>query len=137
MREAPSLRWFIICVFFLSSTLNYLDRLSLAALAPLIKSEFHLSYADYGLIVSSFSFIYAATAPFAGLLIDRIGLNAGISVALGLWSLATISMGFTRGLAGLIACQAWLGMAQAGGIPAAGKAIYQFLLPKERALGSG
>lgn len=138
MKQAPSsLRWLVVCVFFLSSTLNYLDRLLLPALAPLIKSEFHLSYADYGLIVSSFSFVYAATAPFAGLLIDRIGLNAGISVAVALWSAATISMGFTSGLAGMIACQAWLGIAQAGGIPAAGKAIYQYLLPKERALGQG
>lgn len=137
MQAAPWLRWFVVCVFFLSSSLNYLDRLSLAALAPLIKAEFHLSYADYGLVVSSFSFVYAATAPFAGLLIDRIGLNAGISIAVALWSLATILMGFTTSLTAMIACQAWLGIAQAGGIPAAGKAIYQYLLPRERALGQG
>jgi MFS family permease len=37
----------------------------------------------------------------------------------------------------LLACRAWLGVAEAGGIPAAGKAIQQYLKPEERALGNG
>ena len=130
-------RWLAIGIFFLSSSINYLDRQSLATLAPLIRAEFHLSNADYGWILAAFSVTYAAAAPFAGLLIDRIGLNRGISLAIGLWSLAGISTGFTRGLAGLVACRAWLGLAEAGGIPAAGKAIHQYLAPEERALGNG
>jgi ACS family hexuronate transporter-like MFS transporter len=36
----------------------------------------------------------------------------------------------------LVACRALLGLAEAGGIPAAGKAIHQYLLPAERALGN-
>src|SRR5690349_22430486 len=113
-------RWLAIGVFFLSSSINYLDRQSLATLAPLVRAEFHLSNADYGWILAAFSVTYAAMAPFAGLLIDRIGLNRGISLAIGVWSLAGIWTGITRGLGGLAACRAWLGFAEAGGIPAAG-----------------
>ena len=76
-------RWLAIGIFFLSSSINYLDRQSLATLAPLIRAEFHLSNADYGWILAAFSVTYAAAAPFAGLLIDRIGLNRGISLAIG------------------------------------------------------
>ncbi|HUJ20059.1 MAG TPA: MFS transporter [Bryobacteraceae bacterium] len=134
---SPGSRWLVISVFFLSSSINYLDRQALATLAPLFRAQFHLSNADYGWILAAFSLTYAAAAPFAGLLIDRIGLSRGISLAIGLWSLAGISTGFTRGLGGLVACRAWLGLAEAGGIPAAGKAMHEYLAPEERALGNG
>jgi ACS family hexuronate transporter-like MFS transporter len=136
-RAQPPGRWLVIAIFFLSSSINYLDRQSLATLAPLFRAEFHLSNADYGWILAAFSVTYAAAAPFAGLLIDRIGLNRGISLAIGLWSLAGITTGLTRGLPGLVACRAWLGLAEAGGIPAAGKAMHEYLAPEERALGNG
>jgi len=137
MPAAPRTRWFVIAVFFLSSSINYLDRQSLATLAPLLRADFHLSNADYGWILAAFSITYAAAAPFAGLLIDRVGLNRGIALVIGLWSLAGISTGFTRGLGGLVACRACLGLAEAGGIPAAGKAMHEYLAPEERALGNG
>jgi len=127
-------RWWVLSVFVLSSAINYLDRQSLATLAPLLRAEFHLSNSEYGLILTAFSLTYAAGAPFAGLLIDRTGLNRGISIAIGIWSAAGIFTGYTKGLAGLVACRAVLGLAEAGGIPAAGKAIHQYLLPAERAL---
>lgn len=130
-------RWIVIAVFFLSSSINYLDRQSLATVAPLFRAEFHLNNTDYGWILAAFSITYAAAAPFAGLLIDRIGLNRGITLAIGLWSLAGISTGLTRGLSGLVGCRAWLGLAEAGGIPAAAKAMHEYLMPAERALGNG
>lgn len=135
MKQDP-FRWWVLGVFVLSSAINYLDRQSLATLAPLLRAEFHLSNAEYGLILTAFSITYAAGAPFAGLLIDRIGLNRGITLAIGVWSVAGIFTGYTKGLAGLVACRAVLGLAEAGGIPAAGKAIHQYLLPAERALGN-
>jgi len=68
--------------------------------------------------------------------IDRAGLNRAIGLAVGLWSCAGIATGFTRGLGGLVACRAVLGAAEAGGIPAAGKAIATLLAPAERAMGN-
>jgi len=129
-------RWWILAVFVLSSAINYLDRQSLATLAPLLRSEFHLSREQYGWILGAFSITYAACAPFAGLLIDRIGLTRGIGAAVGLWSCAGIATGFTTGLGGLVGCRAVLGAAEAGGIPSAGKAIHTYLRPPERAVGN-
>jgi ACS family hexuronate transporter-like MFS transporter len=125
-----------LSIFVLSSAINYLDRQTLATVAPLVRAEFHLSNAQYGLILTAFSIAYAGGAPFAGMLIDRIGLNRAISLAIGVWSCAGIFTGFTRGLAGLLGCRCVLGMSEAAGIPAAGKAIHQYLLPAERALGN-
>jgi ACS family hexuronate transporter-like MFS transporter len=130
-------RWVVVGIFLLSSTINYLDRQTLATVAPLVRAELHLNNADYGLILAAFSIAYAAAAPFAGLLIDRIGLSRGITLAVSAWSLASIATGFARGLPSLLVCRAWLGVAEAGGIPAAGKAIQHYLKPEERALGNG
>jgi ACS family hexuronate transporter-like MFS transporter len=134
--DASPRRWLALAVFVLSTAINYLDRQTLATLAPAICDEFHLSNQQYGLILSAFSITYAACAPFAGMLIDRIGLNAGVGIAVGMWSIAGIATGFTNGLGGLVACRAALGAAESGGIPAAGKAIHQYLKPAERALGN-
>lgn len=134
--EVTRFRWLVLAVFVCSTAINYLDRQTLATLAPLLRSEFHLSNAQYGLILTAFSITYAVSAPFAGMLTDRIGLSRAISLAVGLWSCAGIATGFTRGLTGLIGCRAVLGVAEAGGIPAAGKAIHQYLKPAERALGN-
>ena len=134
--DAARFRWLVLAVFVLSSAINYLDRQTLAMLAPVLRAEFRLSNAQYGLILTAFSITYAASAPFAGLLIDRVGLNRGISLAVGLWSCAGLATGFTRGLGVLVGCRAVLGVAEAGGIPAAGKAIHQYLRPAERALGN-
>lgn len=133
---ADRYRWWILTVFVLSSSINYLDRQSLATLAPLLRADFHLSREQYGWILGAFSITYAASAPFAGMIIDRIGLNRGISLAVGLWSGAGIATGFTSGLGGLVGCRAVLGIAEAGGIPSAGKAVHTYLRPPERAMGN-
>jgi ACS family hexuronate transporter-like MFS transporter len=131
-----SARWWAIGVVTLASTINYLDRQILATLAIPLRAEFHLSNADYGLILSAFSITYALSAPFAGLFIDRVGLRRGLSIVVALWSAAGFSSGLAGGLRGLLFSRAALGVTQAGGIPASGKAYRLYLLPHEWAFGN-
>ena len=74
-------RWIAVGIFVLSSSLNYLDRQLFSALAPVIRGAFAWSNEDYGRVVSYFSLVYAIAAPLMGWAIDRIGLNAGVSLA--------------------------------------------------------
>jgi ACS family hexuronate transporter-like MFS transporter len=134
--EAVPFRWLVLAIFVLSTAINYLDRMTLSQLAVPISDEFHLSNAQFGLIITAFSLPYTLVAPLAGMLIDTIGLSWAASLAVGLWSLAGIATGFSRGLAELVGCRAVLGLAEAGGIPAAAKAIHQYLKPAERSLGN-
>jgi MFS transporter, ACS family, hexuronate transporter len=131
-----SLRWVAVGVLVLSTALSFVDRQVLAALAPLLKQEFHLSNQGYGYIVSAFSLAYAVCAPLAGLFIDRIGLNAGVSLVVALWSMAGVATGFAGGFGTLLACRAALGAAESGGIPATGKGFALYLEPGERAMGT-
>ena len=130
------LKWIAIGVFVLSSTLNYLDRLLLAALAPTIKFEFHLSNTQYGELISVFSLVYAVMAPVAGWFIDTVGLNLGITISMTVWSLAGMATGIGRGFTSLLLSRTVLGAAEAAGIPGAGKANGAYLEPKELAFGS-
>jgi ACS family hexuronate transporter-like MFS transporter len=136
MKSPVSARWWAIGVVTIASTINYLDRQILATLAIPLRSEFHLTNADYGLILSAFSITYALSAPFAGLFVDRIGLRRGLSIVVGLWSAAGFSSGLAGGVGTLAVSRAALGAAQAGGIPAGGKAYRLYLLPREWALGN-
>ena len=130
-------RWRVMFVFVLASALSYLDRQLLSALAPTIKAEFGIDDLQFGWVIATFSIVYALSAPLAGLLIDRAGLTTGICSSIALWSAAGITTGFTGGLPSLLACRAWLGLAESGNIPASGKTIAMYLEPRERALGSG
>lgn len=66
-------------VFVFPNVLNFLDRQLPSAVAPTLKTDFHLSDADYGAIMSAFSLTYAVMAPFAGALLDppEFGVHRG------------------------------------------------------------
>jgi len=129
-------RWVAIGIFILSSSLNYLDRQLVAALAPTLRSEFRLNNTEYGQILSVFAIVYALVAPAAGWFIDRVGLNLGAGVAVAVWSMAGAATAWTRSFSGLLMCRTALGAAEAAGIPAAGKANATYLEPRELALGT-
>ena len=58
MTSSLSWRWIAVSVFAISSTLNFLDRQILSALAPQLRAEFGMSMAEYGLVISAFSLSY-------------------------------------------------------------------------------
>ena len=130
------LRWIAISIFLLSSMLNYLDRSLVAALAPTLKSTFHLNNTEYGWVLSAFSLVYALTAPLAGMLIDLVGLTWGAVIAVTAWSSVGAATGLAGSFRGLLGFRTALGIAEAGGIPLAGKANAMYLEPSERALGT-
>ena len=72
----------------LVSFISYVDRNTLAILAPTILHDTHLSAEQYGLIISCFSITYMIGNPLWGILLDRLGVRLGMNIAVGVWSLA-------------------------------------------------
>jgi len=130
-------RWVAITVFISASILNYLDRQILATMADIWRTRpgFPFTYDDYGLLLTVFSIAYAVSAPFAGSLVDRIGLNRGATWAVALWAVASFGTGASHSVRELIAWRAVLGVSEAGAIAAVTKAVALYLLPPERAVG--
>lgn len=129
-------RWLAMGVFVISSALNYLDRQILAQLAPVLKLELSLSDQQYGWLLSAFAAFYAVSAPWAGWLLDRLGLTRGMSAAVGFWSLAGMATAFSTGFWSLVACRSALAVGEAAGVPGSAKASRLYLPSPEYALGS-
>ena len=138
MRSLVPLRWIAVTVFVFSAVLNYLDRQVLATMVDIWRSrpDFPFSYSDYGHALSVFSIAYAVSALFMGWFIDRIGLNRGSAIAISIWGVASFGTGLSHSVHELLLWRALLGVAEASGVSAVGKAVGMYLLPKERAAGS-
>ena len=97
MPSSLRLRWVAVIVFVFSAALNYLDRQILATMVDIWRTAIHpgfrFDYADYGLLLSVFSIAYALSAPFMGWFLDRVGLNAGMSLAVAVWAVASFGTG--------------------------------------------
>jgi len=137
MPHDDSKRWLALAVFTLSTSLCFLDRQILSAVAPSISTDFALDNRSFSLLLSAFSLAYAISSPLAGWLIDRFGLTITSCVAVALWCLIGIATSYTTTFAGLMACRIALGIMESGSIPAAGKAVAIYLRPQERSLGTG
>lgn len=130
-RSQSFTRWIAIGIFSISSFLNFLDRQLLAAAAPAIRTEFHLSNAQYGEIVAAFSLAYAITTPVFGILLDRVGLNVGVALSVGLWSLSSVFTGVSQSFSTLIGARIGLGVGESAGIPSVSKASGSYLPASE------
>ena len=130
-------RWTICALLFVATTINYIDRQVLGILAPTLQRELQWSEADYGDIVSWFSFAYAIGFLIAGRLLDRIGVRRGLAAAVVAWSLAAIGHAFARTAAGFSVARAMLGLGESAIFPGSIKAVAEWFPQKERALATG
>ena len=99
----PSRRRFVImALLFITVVINYLDRSNMSIAAPTLKSEFHLSPVQLGLVFSAFGWTYTPLQVPGGWLVDRIRPHILYTVTILLWSVATLTLGLATGLVSLI-----------------------------------
>jgi ACS family hexuronate transporter-like MFS transporter len=130
-------RWTICALLFVATTINYIDRQVLGILAPTLQRDLQWSEADYGDIVSWFSFAYAFGFLIAGRLLDWFGVRRGLAVAVVAWSVAAIGHAFARTAAGFSFARAMLGLGESAIFPASIKTVAEWFPQKERALATG
>ena len=130
-------RWVIIGLIFLGTVVNYLDRLAIPVLAPVLREEFKLGPEQYATINSWFLLVYAGSMFLWGAVFDRLGNRTGFSIAVVVWSIAEIGHAFARGVAGFCGMRALLGLGEAGNWPGATRTIAAWFPARQRALGMG
>src|SRR5436309_14329177 len=108
------LRWWIISLIFLATLINYIDRLTISVLAPVITHDLGLTNTEFGSILTWFLLAYTISQGLSGKLYDRIGTKRGFVCSIVLWSIAAIAHAFARGLATLSAFRRVLGFGEAG-----------------------
>src|SRR3989440_5031130 len=129
------LRWWIISLIFLATLINYIDRLTISVLAPVIARDLGLTNTEFGGIITWFLLAYTISQGLSGKLYDRVGTKRGFVCSIVLWSVAAMAHAFARGLATLSAFRFVLGFGEAGNWPGAAKTVAEWFPIRERALG--
>jgi MFS transporter, ACS family, aldohexuronate transporter len=129
------LRWWIISLIFLATLINYIDRLTISVLAPVITRDLGLTNTEFGGIITWFLLAYTISQGLSGKLYDRVGTKRGFVFSIILWSIAAMAHAFARGLASLSVFRFILGLGEAGNWPGAAKTVAEWFPIRERAFG--
>ncbi|MBI5086859.1 MAG: MFS transporter [Acidobacteria bacterium] len=135
MSSSPWRIWVPAASMLLVSLISYIDRNTLALLAPTILDETRLSAEQYGWIISAFSVAYMAGNPLWGRWLDRFGVRRGMSVAVALWTAASTAHAFVSGFAGFAIARATLGFGEGATFPGGLRTVVQTLPQRLRARG--
>ena len=133
-KPIPSLRWWIGGLLFASTVINYIDRQTLAVLAPYLKLEYHWTNSDYARLAIAFRLAYSLGQSVFGKMMDRIGTRRGLTVTVICYSIISMATSLARGFYSLMTFRFLLGAGESANWPAATKAVSEWFPKRERAL---
>jgi len=133
-RPISNLRWWIGGLLFLSTVINYMDRQTLALLAPFLKLEYHWKNTDYANLLIVFRVGYSLGQAVFGRVLDRLGTRRGISLTVLSYSIIAMATSTARGFFSFAAFRGLLGLAESANWPGATKAVSEWFPRTERAL---
>lgn len=132
-----NLRWVICGLLFFATTVNYVDRQVLGLLKPTLEKDLGWQESDYGWIVFAFQGAYAIMMPIAGRIIDALGTRLGYTLAVIIWSLASMSHSLARTPLQFGFARFGLGIGEAANFPAAIRTVADWFPRRERAFATG
>ena len=128
-------RWLPSISMWLVSLISYIDRNTIAILAPVILRDTHLTAEQYGFIISCFSVAYMIGNPAWGLVLDRWGVRRGMTAAVGVWSVASTAHAWATGFWSFGIARAVLGAGEGATFPGGLRTVTQTLSPSKRGRG--
>ena len=136
-RVVKNLRWWMLVLFLLGVTVNYITRNSLGILAPELKTELGITTEQYSWIVGAFQLAYTIFQPVCGWLIDVIGLKLGFMICACLWAVACIAHAGASGWLSMAMLRFGMGASEAAATPANAKTIGEWFPKSERPVAAG
>jgi MFS transporter, ACS family, hexuronate transporter len=136
-RKIRGLRWRILALIFLATTINYIDRQSISLLFPIISrpEQLNISAIQYSRVASILLVAYMLSQSLSGKFFDRFGARVGFTVSIVVWSFAAMGHALITGFYSFAAMSFALGFGEAGNWPGSAKVIAEWFPVRERALG--
>jgi ACS family hexuronate transporter-like MFS transporter len=131
-RAIPRLRWWIGGLLLASTIINYIDRQTLAVLAPGLKTSFHWNNETFAIVVIGFRLAYAIGQAGAGKFLDRVGTRTGLSLSVTWYSIAAALTSLATGLWSLFTFRFLLGIGESANWPGATKTVSEWFPRRER-----
>lgn len=130
--------WRLLLFLTALNILNFVDRMLIASLAPLLIADLGLSRAEIGLLAGfGFVFFYSFVGLFLGLAADRFRRIPLVVAGLALWSAMTALSGWARSFAQLALPRIFVGVGEATLTPSALSMLGDAFPPKRLAMASG
>lgn len=129
-------KWYVCGLLLLATTINYMDRVTLANASVRVTKEFGLSEEQYGNLELYFGWAFAVGSLVFGLLADRVRVYWLYPVVLADWSIMGMVSGWTSSYSELLMCRILLGFFEAGHWPCALKTTFALLDTKDRTMGN-
>jgi MFS family permease len=119
--ETPKGAWKITFLLFLFMLVNFADKIVVGLAGVPIMTEMKLQPDQFGLLGSSFFFLFSISAIVVGFIVNRVETRWVLLALAVIWALAQFPMVGTVGFATLLICRVILG---AGEGPAASVAVH-------------
>jgi MFS family permease len=126
--------WGITALLFLFMLINFADKVVVGLAGPPIRKELMLTDQQFGLIGSSFFFLFAVSAVIVGFIANRVQARHALLVMAIIWALVQFPMLGTVSLELLIACRVVLGAGEGPAAPVATHAVYKWFPDSARGL---
>jgi MFS family permease len=126
--------WTISTMLFLAALINYADKTVVGLAAVPIMQELNLSPKEFGLLGSSFFFLYPFSAILVSFLANWILARWLLLGLVAFWSLLQFPMIGTVGFLTLVVCRILLGAGEAPAYPLTVHALYKWFPDAKRAL---
>lgn len=128
------MRWFILVLLFLGMVINYADKSIIGLAAVQIMAEFNLSYAEWGIIGSSYYWLYPVTGILGAALADKMGAKKILGFLMLTWAVLQFGVLAITALPLLIVYRVLLGVFEAPFAPITYNHADKWFAPKERGL---
>src|SRR5436190_891667 len=123
----------LLCAMYF---INYIVRVNVSTAAAVFQPELHLTNVQVGLIFSAFAYPYLLFQIIGGWFSDRFGARSALTVFGVIWSAATVLMGLSTGLSGMIAGRVLLGIGVSA-LPTATRAMSNWMPASKRGFAQG
>src|ERR1700678_3738057 len=130
----PKRAWRIAFLLFLFMLLNFADKIVVGVAGVPIMSDLKLEPEQFGLLGSSFFFLFSISAVAIGFLANRIAARWVLLVLALIWALAQFPMVSDVGFTTLLVCRVILGAGEGPAAAVAVHAIYKWFPDEKRTL---
>jgi len=133
-QPTPKGAWGITFLLFLYMLVNFADKIVVGLAGVPIMTELKLEPEQFGLLGSSFFFLFSISAIIVGFIVNRIETRWVLLVLAVVWALAQFPMLGTISFGTLLICRIILGAGEGPAAAVAVHAIYKWFPDEKRAL---
>lgn len=132
--ETPKGAWKITFLLFLFMLVNFADKIVVGLAGVPIMTELKLQPTQFGLLGSSFFFLFSISAIVVGFIVNRVAARWVLLVLGTIWALAQFPMLGAVSFSTLVICRIILGAGEGPAFAVATHAIYKWFPDEKRTL---